>query len=423
MMTVSRSFLAWALPMTLAIAGAASAQLPPGDGPNVVTTTNLEPTPVKFEDSMLQRLRVPAGFSVNVFARNMQHVRWIQPTPNGDLYVSRPKQGDVLLLRDANRDGMMDTQKVVAQNIKNVHGLALRDGKLYMASDKKVLVADVLSDGMLSTPKVIVDDLPDGSQHPYRTLAFGPDGMLYVTVGSQCNNCVETNLEAATVLRMQPDGSARSVYARGLRNTLGFAFNPVGGQLYGFDHGSDDRGDDTPPEELNAILPNKHYGWPFCWGDRQVDMKQQNDPENTTKADFCPTTEAPALTYTAHAAPIGLAFYMGAQFPADYRGSAFVAMRGSWNRGQPSGYKVVRVRFDAAGKPQSIEDFATGWLMDVPPANLQQPGAGTPAEQQKARRPAQFGRLAGVAVANDGALLVAEDQNGVIYRISHGSAR
>ena len=411
------------LSIALCIAGPVLAQLPPGDGPVVVSTTMVEPSPVKFDPSLLQRLRVPAGFTVNVFASNMQHVRWIQPAPNGDLYVSRPKQSDVLLLRDANRDGVMDMQKVVAQNIRNVHGLALRDSKLYMASDKKVLVADVMADGTLATPKVIVDDLPDGSQHPYRTLAFGPDGMLYVTVGSQCNNCVETNLEAATVLRMQPDGSARSVYARGLRNTLGFAFNPVGGQLYGFDHGSDDRGDDVPPEELNAILPNKHYGWPFCWGDRQVDMKQQNDPENSTRADFCPTTEAPALMYTAHAAPIGMAFYTGTQFPQAYRGSAFVAMRGSWNRGQPSGYKVVRVSFDAAGKPTGIEDFATGWLMDAPPPNLQQPGAGALPEQQKASRPAQFGRLAGVAVANDGALLVAEDQNGVIYRISHGAAR
>jgi glucose/arabinose dehydrogenase len=400
---------------------AAMAQLPPGDGPNVVSTSMVEPSPVKFDESLLARLQVPAGFKVEVFAKDMQHVRWIQVAPNGDLYVSRPKQGDVLLLRDANRDGKMDSQTIVAQNIRNVHGLAWRDNKLYMASDKKVLVADVLADGKLATPRVIVDDLPDGSQHPYRTLAFGPDGMLYVTVGSQCNNCVETNLEAATILRMNPDGTARSVYARGVRNTLGFAFSPTTKVLYGFDHGSDDRGDDTPPEELNAYMPNQHYGWPFCWGNRQVDMKQQNDPENSTKADFCPTTEAPVLTYTAHAAPIGFAFYTGNQFPADYRGNAFVAMRGSWNRGQPSGYKVLRVRFDAAGKPVGMEDFATGWLLDTPPANLQQPGTGPQTEQLKARRPAQFGRLAGIAVAADGALLVAEDQNGVIYRISHGS--
>ena len=398
----------------------AHAQLPPGDGPNVVTTVMVEPSPVKFEESMLARLKLPAGFKINVFAKDMQHVRWMQVATNGDVYVSRPKQSDVLLLRDTDRDGRMDAEKVVAQNIKNVHGLLLHDNQLFMASDKKVLVAGVQPDGTLGAPRVLVDDLPDGSQHPYRTLAYGADGYLYVTVGSQCNNCIETNPEAATVLRMRPDGSARSVYARGLRNTLGFAFNPVGGTLYGFDHGSDDRGDDIPPEELNAILPNKHYGWPFCWGDRQVDMKQQNDPENSTRADFCPTTEAPQLMTTAHSAPIGMVFYTANQFPAEFRNNAFVAMRGSWNRGQPSGYKVVRVRFDAAGKPQGIEDFITGWLMDAPPPNLLQPGAGPATEQSKAKRPAQFGRLAGLAVAADGSLLIAEDQNGVIYRVSYG---
>lgn len=410
--------------LTCAFAGlsgaAALAQLPPGDGPHMASTVMLEPSPVKFDESLLAQLQMPPGFKVNVFARNMQHVRWMQVAANGDVYVSRPKQADVLLLRDADRDGTMDSQKIVAQNIKNVHGLLLHGSQLFMASDKKVLVADVQGDGSLSSPKVLVDDLPDGSQHPYRTLAMGSDGFLYVTVGSQCNNCVETNPETATVLRMRPDGSARSVYARGLRNTLGFAFSPVNGQLYGFDHGSDDRGDDIPPEELNAILPNKHYGWPFCYADRQVDMKQQNDPENSTRADFCPTTEAPLLTYTAHAAPIGLVFYTANQFPADYRNSAFVAMRGSWNRGQPSGYKVVRVRFDTAGKPQAIEDFVSGWLLPSPPPFLQQPGAGPAAEQSKERRPAQFGRLAGLAVAADGSLLIAEDQNGVIYRVSYG---
>ncbi|WP_398498040.1 PQQ-dependent sugar dehydrogenase [Variovorax sp.] len=403
---------------TLHAAGAL-AQLPPGDGPNTVSTVMLEPSPVKFDKSLLSQLKLPPGFKVTVYARDMKHVRWLQVAPNGDVYASRPKQADVLLLRDTDRDGKMDSQQIVAQNIRNVHGLLLKDGKLFMASDKKVLAADVQADGSLALPRVLLDDLPDGSQHPYRTLASGPDGFLYVTVGSQCNNCVETNPEAATVLRMRPDGSARSVYARGLRNTLGFAFSPVDGTLYGFDHGSDDRGDDVPPEELNAIRPNRHYGWPFCWGDRQVDMKQQNDPEGSTRADFCPTTEAPALMTTAHSAPIGMVFYGGSQFPAEYRHSAFVAMRGSWNRGQPSGYKVVRVRFDAAGKPQSIEDFVTGWLMPAPPAHLRQPGAGPAAEQAKAARPAQFGRLAGLAVAADGSLLIAEDQNGVIYRVSY----
>lgn len=403
-----------------AIGSSAFAQLPPGDGPTAVTGGVLEPTPVRFDETLLGQIRVPAGFSVSVFAKDLLNVRWLVVAPNGDVYASRREQGDVMLLRDTNGDGRADHQVVVLQNAKYAHGLALRDGRLYLVTDKKLMVADVQADGTLSQPNVLVDDLPDAGQHPSRTLAFGPDGLLYLSVGSSCNNCRETNAESATMLRMRPDGSGREVIAQGLRNTIGFDWHPRSGALYGFDHGSDFQGDDEPPEELNAIVANKHYGWPFCWGPRQVTKFQVNEPPQTTKADFCPTTEAPKIQYTAHAAPIGFLFYTGTQFPQDYRGDAFVALRGSWNRSQPSGYNVVRVRFDEAGQPRSTEDFATGWLMSRPPAFATQPGAGAPpAEQAKAMRPAQFGRLAGLAQARDGSLLLAEDQNGVIYRLSY----
>ena len=396
------------------------AQLPPGDGPVTTTVTVVEPSPVKFQDDLLARLAVPAGFRISVFARDLQNVRWLLPMPNGDVYASRREQGDVLLLRDINRDGAVDEQRVVAQNLKSAHGMALRGNQLYITSDKKVVVADIQADGSLSTPRVIIDDLPDAGQHPNRTIAFGPDGLLYITVGSTCNDCRDANPENATVLRAQPDGSARSVYARGLRNTIGFGWHPAGGQLYGFDHGSDFHGDDRPFEELNHIQPNKHYGWPYCQADRQPEPMVFNDPPGTTKADFCPTTEGAMLTYTAHAAPIGFAFYTGSQFPTEFRNDAFVAFRGSWNRAQPSGYRVARVRFDAAGRPTAVQDFATGWLMDRPPATMAETGTNAPpAERDRARRPAQFGRLAGLAMAADGSLLVAEDQNGVIYRITY----
>ncbi len=405
----------------LAGATAAWAQLPPGDGPVTTTIHVVEPSPVKFQESMLAQLRLPPGFRIGVYAQDMANVRWLQPMPNGDVYASRREQGDVVLLRDTNRDGRVDEKRVVVQNLKNVHGLALRGGQLYMAADRQVAVADILPDGSLSTPRILIDDLPDAGQHPNRTLGFGPDGLLYITVGSTCNDCRDANPENATIVRAQPDGTGRHVYARGLRNTIGFGWHPATRQLYGFDHGSDYHGDDTPPEELNAILPNKHYGWPFCWGNKVVDRQVFNDPPNTTKGDFCPTTEAPLLTYIAHAAPIGMAFYTGTQFPADYRNDAFVAFRGSWNRSQPSGYTIARVRFGADGRPTAIEDFATGWLMAAPPPHMQQAGSNPPPQEQaRTTRPAQFGRLAGVAVHADGSLLVAEDQNGVVYRITYG---
>ncbi|AKJ32194.1 PQQ-dependent sugar dehydrogenase [Caldimonas brevitalea] len=400
-------------------APAVLAQLPPGDGPHPLTGAVVDPTPVPFDERLLSRLTVPPGFKVSVYARDLQNVRWLQVAPNGDVYASRREQGDVLLLRDTDGNGVADERKTVAQNIKWLNGLYLHGRQLYLASDRKVLVADVQPDGGLGTPRVLIKDLPDAGQHPNRTLAIGPDGLLYITVGSTCNNCRETNAESATLLVAAPDGSARDVYARGLRNTIGFAWHPVTGALYGFDHGSDGRGDDQPPEELNRIDKHKHYGWPYCYGDRQVDRLQANEPPHTTKAEFCLRTEPPVLTYTAHAAPLGLLFYTGSQFPAEYRHSAFVAMRGSWNRAAPSGYKVVRVRFDNAGKPVGIDDFVSGWLMP-PPAPLTQPGGSTAAdEHQEARRPARFGRLAGLAQAADGSLLVAEDENGVIYRVRY----
>lgn len=393
--------------------------LPPGDGPNTVTGTALEPTPVPFQDSMLSRLRVPAGFRINVFAKDMANARWMAVRPSGDVYVSRRDQGDIVLLRDTNRDGVADQRRIVAQNIKLAHGLTLRENTLYIFADKMVYTARINADGSLQTPQIIIRDLPDVGQHSARTLAFGPDGMLYLNVGSTCNNCMEPNPENATIVRSMPDGSGRHVFARGLRHSIGFGWHPSSRQMWGFDHGSDWRGDDQPPEELNQIMQNKDYGWPYCYANKQIDQVAYFDPPNTTKANYCPTTEAPILTYTAHAAPIGMVFYTGTQFPAEYRNDAFVAFRGSWNRSQPSGYKVSRIRFDTTGKPTAIEDFVSGWLME-PPANLRQPG-NTPsqAQQQEASRPAQFGRLAGLAVWNDGSLLVAEDQNGVIYRISY----
>ena len=397
------SSLAW-------MASAALAQLPPGEGPVPVSAGVLEPTPTAFSPDTVSRLSAPPGFRVSVFASDLKNVRMLQPAPGGGVYASRRDQGDVLLLRDENGDGRADRMRVVAQNIAFAHGLAVHANRLYIASDKKVLAADILADGSLGALQVLVDDLPDGGQHPNRTLAVGPDGWLYVTVGSTCNNCRETNPESATVLRMRLDGSGREVFASGLRNTIGFGWHPGSGRLYGFDHGSDFRGDDVPPEELNEIQANRHYGWPWCHSDKVVDPLQVNEPPNTTKGAFCPTTQAPALTYTAHAAPIGMVFYTGTRFPEAMRGHAFVAMRGSWNRAQPSGFKVVRVAFDAAGQPQGFEDFVTGWLAP-------------PRPEEPAGRPSQLGRLAGLAVDADGALLVADDQNGVIYRVRHDGVR
>jgi glucose/arabinose dehydrogenase len=278
----------------------------------------------------------------------------------------------------------------------NVHGITFNADTVYLATDKRVLRGAVDANGDFIGLSDIITDLPDGGQHPYRTLGIGPDSMLYISIGSDCDACPETNPEHATMVHAALDGSSRSVFARGLRNTIGFDWHPQTGALFGMDHGSDFRGDDLPPEELNRIEAGGNFGWPYCFARREIDPII-DDPPGTTKQEYCATTVPSVLENQAHGAPIGMVFYDGAAFPSEFAGDAFIALHGSWNRFPPTGYKVVRLRFDA-GEPVAFEDFVSGFLIEDGRA--------------------QFGRPAGIAVAPDGALLVTDDDNGMIYRIS-----
>jgi glucose/arabinose dehydrogenase len=384
--------------LTLAATTPASAQ-PRLDAPPPVVSRVAKPESVAFTPARLRALRVPAGFRVAVFAEGAGNARMMAVADDGTVYLTRPKSGDVVALRDRDGDGRADDMRPVVTGLPHVHGIALRAGRLYLATPTQVHVADRAPDGTVGAPRVLSNDLPDGGQHPNRTLAFGPDGMLYVSVGSTCNACLEPNPENATMLRMRPEGGPRTIFAKGLRNTVGFGWHPATGELWGMDNGRDEHGDDFPPEELNRITETADYGWPFCLADRVPDRQQfPNPPGGLTHEQYCARTTGPAARYTAHSAPMALAFYTGQQFPAAYQGDAFVALRGSWNRVPASGHSVVRVRF-ANGRPVRIEEFLTGFL--------------TTGGRQR------FARPAGVAVARDGALLVSDDMNGVIYRVSH----
>jgi len=338
---------------------------------------------------------------VTAFATGLKNARILAVAPNGDVYVSRRDQGDVLLLRDANGDGRADGAPIQVASRAGAHGLAIRDNKLYLVTVKELFVADIESDGRLGELALLAGDLPDAGQHPNRTIAFGPDGMLYLSVGSTCNDCNESNPENATILRLTPDGRERTIFATGLRNTIGFGWQPQTGELWGFDHGIDFLGDTQQPEEVNKIELGKMYGWPHVYGAGEI-YPQSTPVGDITKEQWKARSTPMVVGWNAHAAPMQLAFYTGTAFPAEYRGDAFVTMRGSWNRARPSGYDIVRVRF-TNGQATSVEPFLTGFLTD---------GGKT-----------HFARPVGLAMARDGALLMADDANGVIYRVAYtGSA-
>jgi glucose/arabinose dehydrogenase len=349
-------------------------------------------------EALVRQLKVPDGFAVSVLARDVGNARMMAVGDDGTVYLSRPSSDDVIALRDPGGEGEARAGAPVLSRLQGAHGLTIHDGRLYVAGVRSIVVADLRPGGGVGDWRTLVDDLPaGGAGHDRRTVAVGPDGMLYVSIGSSCNACRESNREHAAILRARLDGRERQVYASGLRNTIGFAWHPDTKEMWGMDHGVDWRGDDQPPEELNRLLEGRSYGWPYCIGARQPDPFFE-DPPATTKAAYCAGTEPPTLGYQAHSAPIALAFYTGTRFPAEYRHDAFVAMHGSWNRKPATGYKVVRVHFEQ-GRPARFEDFLSGFLVDDGRAF--------------------FGRPAGLAVTKDGALLVSDDTNGMIYRVAY----
>ena len=359
------------------------------------------PARLDFTPAMLRRLTVPAGFTVSVFAEQAHSPRMLAVGDDGTVYVTSRDSGDVTAYRDADGDGRPEIVRRVVSNMPHVHGIALHDGRMYLVTIHEVYALDLRPDGSVGEPRLLIKDLPDAGQHANRTIGFGPDGMMYITVGSTCNVCEEDNEENATVLRAKPDGSDRAVFARGLRNTIGFGWHPTTKELWGFDNGFDWAGDATPPEELNKLQGGTDYGWPYCWGAQQANQFHPAPAPNATKAAWCKRTAAPVMTLTAHSAPIQAAFYTGTQFPEAYRNDLYVAMRGSWNRAVPSGYRIVRVHF-VDGQPASSSDFLTGFV--------------------SANGATYFGRPAGLAVARDGSMLLTDDTDNVIYRIAYTGA-
>jgi glucose/arabinose dehydrogenase len=360
-------------------------------------------------DTLTGALSLPPGFSIDVFAHAPGARSMVVAEELNVLFVST--RGDTIYAIPLSDDDGLHPTYPVLTGLKVANGIAWRDGHLYVAEQHRLVRYFVPSLDVLpsATPEVLFDELPDKPGHGWRYLAFGPalgspspSGLapqveaLYMGIGAPCNVCTPQGLEGAIARFRAPRFDTPEVVASGVRNSVGFDVQPNSGVLYFNDNGADGMGDDSPPEEMNALPPGnlagRHYGFPWYGGG------QHRTPQmRLTQA---PDTTFPEITFQAHAAPLGLDFYSGQQFPQAYQGDAFVAQHGSWNRSSKVGYQVVRVRFDPAGKALGYEPFITGWLR---------------ADGSVIGRPVDLEELP------DGSLLVSDDKAGRIYRVTYKS--
>lgn len=346
------------------------------------------------------RLEVPEGFRVELFADGIENARFMRFSPAGDLVISQPRAGQLMLvLGDRNQDGRSDGQRVLLEGLDRPHGFDFRDGHLYIGEGSAIARIPYSENGpdslAVDGPATrIVEGIPEGGNHWSRTLRFGPDGGMYLHVGSSCNVCEEEDPRRATILRYEPDGSGEEIYASGLRNSVGFDWRPGTDELYATDNGRDLLGDDYPPCELNRIEHGGFYGWPYANGDRQP------DPDlGAGHADRIESSIAPEHPFRAHNAPLGMTFIRNPKAPQSIRGSALVALHGSWNRSRLDGYKVVSLHWDDRGLI-SERDFLTGFEVEED----------------------VIGRPVDVAEGPDGSIYVSDDYANVIYRIRVDSA-
>ncbi len=338
----------------------------------------------------LHRIRLPEGFGIEVYAGDVPGARSLALSSSGTLFVGTRRQGKVYAVVDADRDRRADKVYTLAEGLNSPNGVALRGGDLYVAEIHRVIrFADI--EGRLSSPpppEVVNAEFPDRTWHGWKFIRFGPDGRLYVPVGAPCNVCEEADPRFAAILRMAPDGGGLEIFARGVRNTVGFDWHPKTGVLWFTDNGRDWLGDDRPPDELNRA-PEKglHFGFPYVHGTDEVDpvFGKRPRPEKI---------EPPVRELGPHVAALGMRFYTGSAFPSRYRGQILIAEHGSWNRSEPIGYRITLVRLDG-DRAVDYTVFADGWLTDGEP----------------------WGRPVDLEVAPDGSLLVSDDYAGVVYRI------
>ena len=351
----------------------------------------------------LDQIKLPAGFSIEVYATGVDNARQMALGDKGTVFVGSRTARRVYALVDSNGDHKADQVHTLATGLNSPSGIAFRDGALYVAEISRVIRYDGIESKLQSPPEpaIVNDKLPTERHHGWKYLGFGPDGMLYVPVGAPCNVCERADDERfATITRMKPDGTGQEVFARGIRNTVGFDWHPQTRELWIAENGRDNLGDDVPPDEmLRAHKPGLHFGFPYCHGG------DTPDPE-FAKGRQCSEFEPPAQKLGAHVAAIGMKFYTGRMFPQEYRNQIFVAEHGSWNRSTPQGYRIMLLKLDG-NKVVSYTPFAEGWLRGVRSSR----GTTTLGDA--------WGRPSDVLVMPDGSLLIADDEADAIYRVTY----
>lgn len=341
----------------------------------------------------LDSIRLPPGFKIEYYSTAVPGARSMALGEDNTVYVGTFSQGRVYALPDADRNGQADRVVTIAAGLTIPNGIAVIGDSLYVAEVSRIIRFEGIDSKLDNPPApvVVFDRLPDDLHHGAKYLALGPDGYFYLGVGAPCNICSPDQAVYASIVRVKPNGEGFEIYAHGIRNSVGFDWHPLSHEMFFTDNGRDWLGDDKPPEELNHA-PNigLHFGFPFCHAGSIPDP-EFGDQKN------CADYKAPAWELPAHVAPLGVHFYIGEQFPKEYKNQLFVAEHGSWNRSVPSGYRIEVLSFKDS-KPVSSKVFAEGWLSP---------------EGKVSGRPVDFLQL------KDGSLLVSDDHRGAIYRISY----
>lgn len=347
---------------------------------------------VDAQNLPLHLIQLPPGFKIELYADNIPNARSLTLSPGGTLFIGNRKEDKVYAVVDADNDQRADQTYIIASGLRSPNGVAFKNGSLYVAEIHRILRFDAIESSLSDPPKpkIVNNTYPAKGWHGWKFIRFGPDGKLYVPIGAPCNVCKKKDLRFGTITRLDYDGSDFEIYARGIRNSVGFDWHPQTQELWFTDNGRDMLGDDIPPDELNhAPQVGMHFGFPYCHGTAIA------DPE-FGKEYSCDQFTPAAQELGPHVASLGMRFYTGSMFPDEYKNQIFIAEHGSWNRSKKIGYRVTLVTLED-NKPVNYQVFAEGWKQGE----------------------AVWGRPVDVLVMPDGALLVSDDYAGAIYRISY----